>query len=393
MAPLSGHEPKDRCAIVGVANTAYVRGTDRSTLSLHLEAALGALADAGLTPADVDGVMPHDMGDRIAEEFILNLGIPDLAFTTTVHTGGASLLSALQSACLAIHAGVAHCVLIPFGRRGYSEQRVSTGTTKFNPVLTSMVEFERPYGSLVGAQWFAQAAQRHMHDYGTTSEHFGMIAVACRRHAQLNNNAIMCGRPMTLEDHQASRIITTPFHLLDCSLESDGAGAVVVTSAERARDLRRVPVLISGIGEGHGSPPTSITQKPDMTTIEGMAAAGRRAFTMAGIGPKDVDCAQLYDGFTWFVLATIESLGFCARGEGGPFVEGGRIELGGALPVNTSGGLLSEAHVSGMNLLIEAVRQLRREVPEARQVPGCEVVLVTNEGDFGEGSVAVLRRG
>ena len=130
-----------------------------------------------------------------------------------------------------------------------------------------------------------------------------------------------------------------------------------------------------------------------MTYIEGMAAAGRRAFTMAGIGPGEADCAQLYDGFTWFVLGTLEALGFCQRGEGGPFVEGGRIELGGDLPLNTHGGLLSEAHVSGVNHVIEAVRQLRGEVPAARQVPDCEVVVVSNEGDFHEGSVAVLRKG
>lgn len=246
---------RDRCAIVGVGQTAYVRGTDRSTLSLHLEASLAALDDAGLTLADVDAVMPHDMAGRNAEDFIVNLGLADLAFTTTVHTGGASFLSTLMSACLAINGGVASCVLIPFGRRGYSEHRVSTGTAVVNRVLDSVREFERPYGNLVGAQWFAQAAQRHMHQYGTRSEHLGMIAVACRKHANLNENAIMFGRPMTLEDHQASRIITTPFHLFDCSLESDGAGAVVVTGTDRARDRAKLPVLVSGIGEGHGSPP------------------------------------------------------------------------------------------------------------------------------------------
>jgi acetyl-CoA acetyltransferase len=151
-------------------------------------------------------------------------------------------------------------------------------------------------------------------------------------------------------------------------------------------------VYISGVGEGHGDPPTSITQKRDLTFIEGIHTAGARAFRMAGVGPTDIHCAQLYDGFTWFVLGSLEALGFCGRGEGGRFVENGRIELGGALPLNTHGGLLSEAHVSGVNHVIEAVRQLRREVEPARQVERCENVLVSCEGDFHEGSVLILRR-
>ena len=155
---------------------------------------------------------------------------------------------------------------------------------------------------------------------------------------------------------------------------------------------RSAPVLIAGVGEGHGNPPTSITQKRDMAFIEGVHTAGVRAFEMAGLGPADIDCAQLYDPFTWLVVGELEALGFCKVGEGGPFVEGGRIELGGELPVNTHGGLLSEAHVSGVNHVIEAVRQLRGEVEPERQVPDCTTVLVNNEGDMHEGSVAILRR-
>jgi acetyl-CoA acetyltransferase len=256
-----------------------------------------------------------------------------------------------------------------------------------------MDEFERPYGNTVAVQWFAQAARRHMHEYGTRSEHFGMVSLACRRHANLNPGALMFGRPMTLADHQASPFIAEPLRLLDCSLETDGAAAVVIASAERARDLRRPPVLVSGIAEGHGDPPTSITQKRAMTEIEGIRRAAGRAYRMAGLGPADVDCAQVYDGFTWVALCSLEDLGFCKKGEGGPFVEGGRIELGGELPVNTAGGLLSEAHCSGANHVVEAVRQLRREVEPERQVRDCEVALVTGEGDFHEGAVAILRKG
>jgi acetyl-CoA acetyltransferase len=392
---------RDRCAIVGIGNTAYTRGTDKSTAQLHLEASLYAITDAGMAASDIDGIMPSDVAGVCAEELMVNLGLSDLSFSAVVRTGGASFVASILDACLAIEARVAHAVLLVGGRRGYSQQRISRGTalrsgtqTMTMPAaLASVAEFERPYGSLSPGQMYAQAAQRHMYEYGTTSEQFGKVAVACRKHANLNPQALMFGRPMTLEDHQSSRLITTPFHLLDCSLESDGAGAIVITSAERARALARTPVLISGVGEGHGNPPTSITQKRKMAFIEGVATAGQRAYQMAGIGPGDIDCAQLHDPFTWLVVGELEALQFCPVGEGGPFVEEGRIELGADLPVNTHGGLLSEAHVSGVNHVIEAVRQLRREVEPERQVPDCETALVNNEGDMHEGSVVILRRG
>src|SRR5262245_12154776 len=385
----------DRCAIAGIGHTAWTRGTEHTTLELHLQAALAALADAGLGPGDVDAVMPNEMSGVIAEDLFANLGIPDLRYTATIRTGGASFVTALQSACLAVAAGVAHCVLLTAGRRGYSAQRVSKlaeGTMVPMPIMANADEFERPYGNTVAVQQFAHAARRHMHEFGTRSEHFGRIAVACRKHANLNPQALMHDRPMTLEDHQASRMVADPLRLFDCSLESDGAGAIVVTSRVRARDLRRPPVRVLGIAEGHADPPTSITQKRDMTEIEGLRKAAGPAYRMAGVGPADIDCAQLYDGFTWITLASLEALGFCKKGEGGPFVEGGRIELGGELPVNTAGGLVSEAHASGVNHVIEAVRQLRGEVEPERQVPGCELVLVTSEGDFHEGAVAILAR-
>ena len=386
---------RDRCAIVGVGNTAYTRGTERTSVELHLEAASKALDDAGLSPSDVDGVMPSEMSGVISEDFIVNLGLSNVRFSATIRTGGASFVTALQAACAAIATGVASCVLLVGGRRGYSAQRVSKvaeGVMVPMPIMAICDEFERPYGNTVAAQHFAHAARRHMHEYGTTSEHFGIIAVACRKHANLNPQALMYAKPMTLADHQASRMIADPLRLFDCSLESDGAGAVVVTSAERARDLRKTPVFVAGIAEGHAEPPTSITQKRDMTQIEGLRKAAGPAFEMAEVTPADIDCAQIYDGFTWITLASLEALGFCKLGEGGGFVEGGRIELGGQLPVNTAGGLVSEAHCSGVNHVLEAVRQLRREVEPERQVPDCELSLVTSEGDFHEGAVAILRR-
>jgi acetyl-CoA acetyltransferase len=381
------------CAIAGIGNTAYTRGTDKSTLDLHLEASLAALTDAGLTAADVDGVLPSASAGRCAEDFILNLGLRDLAFAPTAHMGGGSLLSSIQNACLAIDAGVASCVLIPAGRRGYSGERISTGQGVVESVLATVAEFEAPYGNVGAAQWFAQAAQRHMYEYGTTSEQFGHVAVTCRANANLNPQALMYGKPMTLADHQASRMITTPFRLLDCSLESDGAGALVVTSADRARSLGRGDALVAGIGEAHNSVPTSITQQPDVAVVRSIKVAAARAFAMAGTTIGDADTVLIHEGFSWYVIAALEALGVVKPGEGGPFVADGNIRLDGLLPVNPHGGALSEGHVSGVNHVIEGVRQLRRTVEPQRQIRDCVNVTVVNEGNFFDAAVLVLQKG
>jgi acetyl-CoA acetyltransferase len=226
--------------------------------------------------------------------------------------------------------------------------------------------------------------------YGTTSAQLGEIAVTCRSHALLNDNAVM-KKPITLADHQASRMIADPFRLFDCSLESDGGAAFVISAAERARDMRRPRILVSGIAEGHPDSPSAITQRPDMTTL-GVAKAAPRAFGMAGATPADIQVAEVYDCFTWVVLCQLEDLGFCRKGEGGSFVEGGRLRLGGALPLNTHGGLLSQAHMLGLNHVVELVRQLRGQAGRA-QVAGAEIGLATGYGDLGDGAVAIMRRG
>jgi acetyl-CoA acetyltransferase len=386
---------RDACAIAGVGNTAYVRGTDRSVVELHLEASLRAIEDAGLRPSDIDGVVPSSAAERTAEDFISNLGLRNLAFSSTPVGGGASYGMALQDACMAIHAGVASHVLVPAGRLGYSgvTQRVSRQLSRPAGVMSVVSEFEFPVGNIVAAQWFAQMARRHMHLYGTTSEQLGHLAVTIRRHANLNPQALMYDKKLSLEEHQSSRIIVDPFHLFDCSLESDGAAAVVVTSAERARDLATRPVLVSGVGICFGYPGTSVTEQDEISVMPGVSEAGRRAFTMAGIGPQDVDVMAVHEGFSFFVIACLEALGFCGVGEGGQYVSDGNIALGGKVPLNTHGGALSEAHVSGANHVVEIVRQLRGTVEPERQVEDCEVGLIANEGQFGNGAVMVLRKG
>jgi acetyl-CoA acetyltransferase len=373
-------------AVTGVGETEYMRGTDRTPLSLQLEASLKAIADAGLKPTDIDGVIPYGLG-AVAEDFVTNFGIPDLRFSATTPMGGASAVAAIQCAVAAIHAGICHHVLLAIGRTGYSGGRIGARVQQM-PQFRVVGEFEMPSGAIAPAQLYAPMARRHMEQYGTTSLHFAEIAVSTRDNALRNPSATM-RRPITVEDHQNSRMISDPLRLLDCSLESDGGAAVVISATERARDLAKPPVLVMGVAEGHPDSPSAITQRPDLTTL-GLAKAAPHAFAMAGVTPADMDVAEIYDCFTYNVLCQIEDAGFCRKGEGGPFVASGAIRFGGALPINTHGGLLSQAHMAGMNHVVELVRQLRGEA--ALQVPGAELGLVTGYGDMGDGSIAIMRR-
>ncbi len=383
-----------QACIVGIGETRYARDKSWSptTLALHLDAAVRAIEDAGLAMRDIDGLLPFP-GLSSAEEIAANLGISELRFTSTVHLGGASPVASLLHASLAIGAGVAQHVLIPAGWAGYSGVRArQTVSMEVQSLPGGGIarDFYIPYGLTAPPQWYALMARRHMAEFGTTPEQLGAIAVAMRRHAQANPNAVMRGRPMTLADYLASPMIADPYRLLDCCLETDGGAALVVTSEERARDLAKRPVRILGAAVGQPHPADEIVSRKDWFQI-GLTSAAPRAFGQAGVRPSDADFAQIYDCFTFEVLQQIEEAGFCKRGEGGAFVAGGRIELGGELPINTHGGLLSEAHVVGMNHVVEAVRQLRGEAGE-RQVAGAELGVVTGFGDFGDGSIAVLGR-
>jgi acetyl-CoA acetyltransferase len=380
---------KDRAAITGIGETRYSRNSGKTVVALQMEAALSAVADAGLSPKDIDGIVAYGPSGVVAEDFVTSFGIPDLRFSATTPMGGASAVAAVQCALATIASGICRHVLIPLGRNGASGSRIAARVRDM-PQFRVVGEFEMPVGAIAPAQLYAPMARRHMELYGTTSRQFGEIAVATRRHAALHGNAIMTA-PITLEDHQASRMIADPLRLLDCSLESDGAAAVVVSSAEQARDMRRRPVYVMGVAEGHPDSPSAISQRPDILTL-GLAKAAPRAFGMAGVGPSDIDVAEIYDCFTYTVLCEIEDLGFCDKGEGGAFVENGGTALGGRLPVNTHGGLLSQAHMAGLNHVVELVRQLRGD-GGATQVPDAEIGLVTGYGDMGDGSIAIMQRG
>ena len=377
----------DKCAITGIAETEYSKNSGKSVAALQMEASLKAIADAGLKPTDIDGVIPYGNMEMVAEDFITNLGLPDLRYSAVTPLGGASAVAAIQAAVSAVASGIANNVLIPIGRNGSSGQRIGARAGEM-PQFRLIGESEMPQGNIAPPQLYAHMARRHMELYGTKSEQLAEIAVSTRANAILNDNAVMT-KPMTIEDHQNSRIISDPLRLFDCCLESDGAAAVIVSGSDRAKDLAQKPIYIMGVGEGHPDSPSTITQRPDITTL-GTAKAAPRAFGMAGVSHKDIDVAEIYDCFTYIVMCQLEDLGFCKKGEGGDFVSNGRIARGGELPINTHGGLLSQSHIVGMNHVCELVKQLRGSAGKA-QVANAEIGLVTGYGDMGDGSVAIMR--
>jgi acetyl-CoA acetyltransferase len=359
---------RGRVAIVGAGESDELgKLPNKSAFQLHAEAARNALADAGLGKDDVDAVFSAGlwMGSETAEY----LGIRPRYIDGT-QIGGCSFIAHVQHAMAAIDAGVCSVALITHGESGAS--RIGMPGTRFG-ADSFRLQFEAPYGLAGPPTGYALAAARHMHEFGTTSEQLAEVAVATRGWAMLNPRAAMRD-PLTIADVLASRLIAWPLHLLDCCLVTDAGGAVVVTSAERARDLPKQPVYVLGTGEA--STHVMVSQMPDFARWDAARMSGERAFAMAGIRHRDVDVAQLYDAFTIVPIMALEALGFCAPGEGGSFVAGQRTAPGGEFPMNTSGGGLSYTHsgMYGMFTLVEAVRQLRGECG-ARQVADCRIAL------------------
>lgn len=385
---------KDKICVVGIGQTPFrrLKKPDGTTLTLQLQSSLLAIEDAGLKVKDIDCIMPMD-GLAHAEEIATNLGISDLKYQATCKVAAAAPISHIMTAGMAINAGVCNYAVLPIGWYGYSGNlRVRTVMAE-NPMVFSggatARDFYYPQGMNVPPQWFSFMCRYHMNKYGTTREQLGAVAVAFRKHAQLNPHAAMRGKPMTMADYLGCRMISDPYSLLDCSLEVDGGAALVVTSAERALDLKHKPVYLSGFGQGQPYPADDLSNRENFLEM-GVTKAAPRALAMAGVTHKDLNFAQIYDAFSFQVIEQIEEMGFCKRGEGGAFVEGGRIELGGELPVNTHGGLMSEGHMMGMNHIVEAVTQLRGDAGE-RQVKDAKLGMVTGFGDFMDGSVGIFR--
>jgi acetyl-CoA acetyltransferase len=371
MSEISG-----KVAIVGVDESDEIGIIpNKPAIQLQAEAARNALRDAGLTLRDVDGVFSSALGGGFASvEVAEYLGIRP-RYTDSTSVGGSSFVIHVGHAALAIAHGLCDVALITHGESGKS--RVGMPGMRSGGLRS---QFEEPYGIPSPAGSYALACSRHMYQYGTTKEQLAEIAVATRAWATLNPKALM-REPITINDVLSSRMISWPFNLLDCCLVTDAAGAVVLTSMERARDLPRTPIAVLGFGEGHDH--SMISQMPDLTHGPGRISAPR-AFEMAGVKHEDIDVVEVYDSFTYTVLLSLEDLGFCAKGEGGAFVSGQRTAPGGDFPLNTSGGGLSYTHpgMFGIFLLIEAVRQLRHDYADqgSRQVKDARVGLVHGTG-------------
>ena len=380
---------KDMACVVGVGETAYTRGTDKTTLELQLEAIVAACDDAGVSPKEIDGYVGGN-----AEDWAANLGGTDIKFSSVLHLGGANNVAAIEQAALALSNGLCNYVLIPSGGAGFTAgQRPRNATANVGAGISAAIgvrDYYLPFGVQAPPQNYALMAKRHMLKYGTKQEHLGAVAVAHRKHAQLHPNAMMRGTPMTMEDYLNSRWIVEPYHLLDCCLENDGAACILLTTAERARDLKQPPVYVMAGSQGSPYPAHEIPNRPDIL-FAGLDFAAPRAFRMAGVEPNDIDVVGVYDCFTFQVIMQLEAAGFCKKGEGGPFVEGGRIEIGGELPVNPHGGLLSQAHIAALNHAVELTRQLRHQA-DARQVRDAELAFLCGWGGHGHGAVSILRR-
>ncbi|AGP56628.1 lipid-transfer protein [Streptomyces rapamycinicus] len=361
-----------RAAIVGIGATEFSKDSGRSELKLAVEAVQAALDDAGLAPADVDGLVTFTMDTSPEITVAQACGIGDLTFFSRVHYGGGAACATVQQAALAVATGVAEVVVCYRAFNERSGRRFGSGVQHREPSAEgAALGWSLPFGLLTPASWVAMAAQRYLYAYGLTPEVFGHVAVTARRHAATNPAAYFHGKPITLAEHAASRWIVEPLRLLDCCQETDGGQAIVVTSVERARDLRRPPAVITAAAQGAGRGQEQMTSfyRDGLTGLPEMGVVAGQLWRGSGLTPADVDVAILYDHFTPFVLMQLEEFGFCGRGEAAGFVAED------ALPLNTHGGQLGEAYLHGMNGIAEAVRQIRGS--SVNQVPGAARTLVT----------------
>jgi acetyl-CoA acetyltransferase len=371
---------RNACAIVGAGNSRLGQVPGVSSLDLLIEAAANALEDAGLTPREIDGLIVRGPDDSYChhQQVGERLGI-NARFSTSLDNGGASQILSVALAVMAIETGLATTVLCGYGRNAWSRTHKSAEARVKNQTRSDdqhAQEFGPEYGYFGAVAGHAFGAQRHMHEFGTTREHFAEIAVAFREHAMRNPDA-QIRKALSVDDYFKARLIVSPFGLFDCSLRSDGAGAVIVTRAGRARDLKAPPVLIRGFGSFNNLTGWFAGDNMIRTAAR---QSGEAAYRMAGIGPSDVSTAQLYDCFTYMVLVQLEDYGFCKKGEGGAFVQSGALRMGGRLPTNTSGGQLSEAHVEGMLQVVEGVRQMRGTYSAERQVKDAHIALISGHG-------------
>ncbi len=369
-----------RAAIVGLGATEFSKNSGRTELRLAMEATLAALADAGIDPSEVEGFSSYSV-DKVPEyEIARLLGAKSVKFFSQIPHGGGAACAPVLHAAMAVATGLAKTVVVYRAMNERSWYRFGTGSYGFGstPIFDNVnYGWYMPHGFHTPAAWVGMFARRYMHRYGATSEDFGRVAVAVRDFAATNPAAFFYQKPITLAEHQASKWIAEPLHLLDCCQESDGAVAMVITSSERARDMKNKPVVIKAASQGITEGQQSMTSffREDITGLPEMGVVARELYAQSGLGPQDFQTAVIYDHFTPFVLAQLEEFGFCPRGEAKEFVRAGHHARGGKLPINTHGGQLGEAYIHGFNGVAEAVRQVRGTA--VNQVADVRNVLVT----------------
>lgn len=369
-----------RAAIVGLGATEFSKNSGRTELRLAMESTLAALADAGVDPAEVEGFSSYTV-DKVPDyEIARLLGCKNVKFFSQTPHGGGAACAPVVHAAMAVATGQADVVVVFRAMNERSWYRFGTGSYGFGstPIFDNVnYGWYMPFGFHTPAAWVGMFARRYMHAYGATSEDFGRVSVAVRDFAASNPAAFFYQKPITLEDHQASKWIAEPLKLLDCCQESDGAVAMVITSAERARDLKQKPVIIKAGAQGITSGQQSMTSyyREDITGLPEMGVVAKALYAQSGLGPDAFQTAVIYDHFTPFVLPQLEEFGFCKRGEAKDFIRAGHHARGGKLPINTHGGQLGEAYIHGMNGVAEAVRQVRGTA--VNQVAKVENVLVT----------------
>ena len=375
-----GNRLGGQAAIVGIGATEFSKDSGRSEMSLASEAVSSAIADAGLKPSDIDGMVTYSTDNNPDIEIARHVGIGSLRHFSRVHYGGGAACGTIVMAAMAVATGVADAVVCYRAFNERSGRRFGAGVQDLDVSATAeraQFSWTTPAGLLTPASWVAMVARRYMHLYGATSLDFGRVAVAGRRHAANNPAAWFHEEPITLDDHQNSRWIVDPLHLLDCCQETDGGQALVVTSVEKARDLPNKPAVILAGAQGAGDQQWTMTSfyRDDIAQLPEMKVVADELWTSSGLTPSDIQTAILYDHFTPYVLMQLEEFGFCARGEAKDFIADGALEIGGRLPINTHGGQLGEAYLHGMNGIAEGVRQVRGT--SVNQVDSVENVLVT----------------
>ncbi|HVT21712.1 MAG TPA: lipid-transfer protein [Mycobacteriales bacterium] len=388
---MTKHTYAGKAAIVGIGATEFSKNSGRSELQLALEACVAACDDAGIEPSQVNGLSTFTMDTNPESEILRGLGIAELTHFSRIHFGGGAPCATVQYAAMAVASGVADYVLCYRAFNERSGRRFGAGVQGRPAGVTAeeaQFSWTSPFGILTPASWVAMFATRMMHEYGITSEDFGRVSVADRRHAANNPAAHFYQQPITLEDHQSSRWIVEPLHLLDCCQETDGGQAILVTTVERARDLKQPAVIIEAAAQGMADDQHMMRSfnRESIVGLPEMGTCARQIWETSGLTPDDIKTAVLYDHFTPFVLAQLEEFGFCKPGEAKDFIADGAIEMGGRLPINTHGGQLGEAYLHGMNGVAEGVRQVRGT--SVNQVDGAEHVLVT--GGTGVPTSAVM---